>query len=171
MNLEARTAKDATLAPDLDPEGGSPDLAHGTGARGAGRGDALALAAGGDQRALAGDAAAPEIANAPEAEIEKRTKEGNDLGHHLKATAQPDGHAAPVGGAGEVAAEADPPESLPRGRHPGLPLLEDTRRRRNGIRTGTGSGAATKIVAVTTGSTPAARRRGAGTRTAIRRGS
>uniref|UniRef100_A0A8C6SCA0 Serine and arginine rich splicing factor 11 n=1 Tax=Neogobius melanostomus TaxID=47308 RepID=A0A8C6SCA0_9GOBI len=119
----------------------------------------------------AGDAVAPETANAPEAEIEKRTKDEKDQELHLKVTAQPEGHAAPVGGAGEVAVSLDPPESLPRDLHPGLPLLEDTRRRRSGIRRGTGNAGVTKTAAVTTASTPAARRRGAETRSVTRRGS
>lgn len=171
MNLVARTAKGATHVHGPGHDGEGLDLVQGIGALGADQDDAQVLAAGGDLRALAGDAVAPETASAPEAEIERRMKEEKDLEPHLKATAQPDGHAAPVGGAGEVAVALDPPESLPRGLRPGLLLLEGTRRRRSGIKRGIGNVGVKKSVTVTTVSTPAARKRGAETRNAIRRGS
>lgn len=171
-----RTAKNVTHAPGQGPEGGGLDLVQGTDVQRADQDDDLALETRGAPRVHAGNAAAPETADALAAdpEIEKKTNlQRKDPRLHLKATAQQEDHAASVGDAGGVAAPVDlHPGSLPR-EFLGLHHLEDIRRKRSGIRKETETAEVIKTAAETTVITPAARKREVKTKTEkeIRRGS
>lgn len=164
MNLEIRRAERGTLVAGPGPEGGGPDHVQDTGDPGADHGDGQTPEAGGALKAPAGSTLNPETEAGDlqaDREIErKKIQGGEDPERPLKATVQPGGHAARTGDAEEVEATADLLKSLPKEEPPGLHLLEDTRRKRKGIRKGTGTARVIKIaVARNVNAPPAGKRK------------
>lgn len=164
MNLEIRRAERGTLVVGPGPEGGGPDHVRDTGDPGADQGDGQAPEAGGALKAPAGSTPTLETEAGDlqaDPEIERKTIQGGeDPEHHLKATAQPGGHAARSGDAGEVEAAADLLKSLLKGEPPGPHLLGDTKRKRKGIRKGTGTARVIKTaVARNVNAPPAGKRK------------
>lgn len=174
MNLDIKRAKRSVLGRGLGPEEGGPDHVHDTGEPGAGQGAGQAPEAEGAPKAHAGDAPTPETeAGDLQADPERERKMilGEEDPKRLpKATAQPGGHAVRAGDAGKVAALADLLRSLLKGEALDLHRLEDTRRKRGGIRKETGTAGVIKSAAVMNESAPPARKRKAKTKNGSEKG-
>lgn len=162
MNLETRTAKRNALGRDPDPGGGDPDPVQDTDGQGVDPGNDQVLETKGAPEAHDGEVPtrgikAGDLTADPETG-RKKSREGDDPKLHPRATAQPGGRVVRAGDTGEVEASADLQRGLLR-EAPGLRLLEDTRKRREGKRTETETAGVRKTAAAMNSSTPPVRKK------------